>query len=343
MSKKHILNLTKEEIQQFVLTNNEKLFCVGQILDWVYNKKVKSFSSFTNISKKLREKLENNYTLTVLDLVSKDVSKKDGTIRFNFKTTDNYLVPTVFLPQKGRNVVCISVQIGCNIGCYFCNSGKTKIVRNLSKGEILEQVINVINLTKENVNGILFMGMGEPLLNYENVIESIKVLIDKKMFGIGRRHITVSTVGIVPKIYDFSDEKLGVRLAISLHSPNNEIRKKLVPYVRYDIEEILKAGIYYMTKNDTDLTIEYVLIKGVNDSLEVITELIMLLNKLKIDKTRTKINLIPHNSVGGKDFSPPEKFVVLKIQSLLKKNGYLTFVRESRGSDINASCGQLGY
>ncbi|MFQ3674996.1 MAG: 23S rRNA (adenine(2503)-C(2))-methyltransferase RlmN [Endomicrobiia bacterium] len=344
MSKKYFLDLTKDEIEQIVLSNKEKSFCVDQIIDWVYQKKEKDFLKFSNLSKNFREKLCNNYTLTVLNLVLREVSKKDGTTRFNFKTKDNYFVPTVFLPNKDRNVVCISTQVGCSIGCYFCNSGKKKFVRNLTRGEILEQIINVEILTNKKVGGVLFMGMGEPLLNYDNVIDATRMLMEEKMFAIGRKHITISTIGLVPKIYNLSDEKLGVRLAISLHSPNDETRAKLVPgNVKYGIEEILKAGIHYMTKNNTDLTVEYVLIQGINDSTDLAQELVKVFNRLKIDKMKIKINLIPNNDIEETKFKKPSKETILEFQKVLEKNKYLTFIRKSRGDDIKASCGQLGF
>ena len=344
MNKKYFLDLTEKEIEQLVLSNNERKFCVGQIINWVYQKKEKTFLRFSNLSKSFREMLEKNFTLSGLDLISEETSQRDGTKRFNFKTRDNYFVPTVFLPKKDRNVVCISTQVGCSIGCCFCNSGKTKFIRNLSKGEIVEQIINVEILTKKKVDGVLFMGMGEPLLNYDNVVESVKMLTNKKMFGIGHRHITISTIGLVPKIYDLADEKLGVRLAVSLHSPNDATRKKLVPSkVKYGIEEILKAGIHYMSKNNTDLTVEYVLIQGINDSIDLAQELVKVFSRLKIDKTRIKINLIPNNDIEETKFKKPSEETILEFQKVLEKNKYLTFIRESRGDDIKASCGQLGF
>ncbi len=343
MRKKYFLDLEEKDIYDLVIKNGEKKFCAEQVIDWVYKKKVEDFLQFSNLSKRFREVLADKYILSGLKLYSKEVSKKDGTIKFKFKTIDEKVIPTVFLPKKDKNIVCISTQVGCGIGCCFCNSGKVEFERNLSQGEILEQVIKVENITGKKVNGILFMGMGEPLLNYENVILAIKKFINPKMFAIGRKHITVSTIGLVKKIYDLSLERLGIRLAISLHASNDIVRKMIVPTrISYKIEEILKSGLFYTTQNDSDLTIEYMILKNVNDSINFASELVNMFNKIYPDKKKVKVNLIPYNDTYEKKFVKPKQEKILEFQEYLKKNGFLTFIRLPQGKDINAGCGQLG-
>ncbi|MFN3550665.1 MAG: 23S rRNA (adenine(2503)-C(2))-methyltransferase RlmN, partial [Endomicrobiia bacterium] len=279
-----------------------------------------------------------------LKLEKQDVSKIDNTIRYNLKTKDNYIVASVFIPKIGRNVVCISTQIGCSIGCSFCNSGKVKFKRNLTCSEIVEQVLR-IEKDVGKINGILFMGMGEPLLNFENLVKSIKIFVDDNAFGISRKKITVSTAGIVPNIYKLKEENLGVKLAVSLHSYDDKKRKKVIKNLNFSVEEILKAAIFYAKNTKTRLTIEYVMIKNFNDAIDDAYGLIKLLKSLTNNKKEIiKLNLIPYNFVENlKDFFPPEKDVIENFKNILIKEGFLTFIRKPYGTDINSACGQIGF
>lgn len=340
-----LLDYTKQELENFLVKNlQEKTYRASQILNWIYKRKIENFENFSNIPQKLRNKLKETFEIYLLELDKKDISKIDQTTRYNFKTKDNYIVPAVFIPKIERNVVCISTQIGCSIGCSFCNSGTIKFIRNLSCAEIVEQVLR-IEKDVGKINGVLFMGMGEPLLNYENLTKSIKILTDKDAFNLSKRKITVSTVGIATNIYKLAQENLGIKLAISLHSYSNEKRKKFIKNLNFKVEEILKAGVYYAKKTETKLTIEYVMIKDMNDSLEDAKGLIKILKSITQNQTKLiKINLIPYNFINNNQkFSSPTNQVVENFKLILIKNGFLTFIRKPHGQDINAACGQLGF
>jgi len=336
----HIFDFTKDELEDFITTKyQEKKFRAKQIFDWVYKKKVDNFDKFKNLPKSFIDKLKNDFEIHVFKLVSKQISKSDATTKYNFETKDGFLIPTVYIPKLERNVVCVSTQVGCPIGCKFCNSGKVKFVRNLTCGEIVEQILRI---DKEKINSILYMGMGEPLLNYDNLVKSIKILTNENMFGLGRRRITISTVGIVPNIYKLAEEKLNVKLAISLHGANNKVRKELIPNLNYSIDDILQAAIYYAKKTDTILTIEYVLIDKKNDAVSDMEELVEVLLKHSINKKIYKVNLIPYNPIGICNYNTPEDKKVINIKNFLMSKGFLTFIRRPYGLDINAACGQLG-
>jgi 23S rRNA (adenine2503-C2)-methyltransferase len=337
----HILDFTKKGLEDLIVTKyKEKKFRVKQIIDWLYKKKTDNFDKFKNLSKKFIEKLKTDFEIYTFKLASKQTSKLDATTRYNFKTKDGYLIPTVFIPKIERNVVCVSTQIGCAIGCKFCNSGKVNFVRNLTCGEIIEQILRVED---GKINGVLYMGMGEPLLNYDNTVKSIKILTDENMFGLGKRRITVSTVGIVPNIYKLAEENLKVKLAISLHTSDDKTRKELIPNLKYSIDEILKAAVYYAKKTDTVVTIEYVLIKNKNDSIANLQELIEILLNNSDNRKIYKINLIPYNPVEAGDYKTPEDNKIEILKNFLVSKGFLTFVRKPYGLDINAACGQLGF
>jgi len=337
----HILDFTKEELEDIIVKKyQEKKFRAKQICDWLYKKRVNRFDDFKNLPKTLVEKLKNNFLLYTFEILSKQKSKLDATVRYNFKTKDGYFIPTVFIPKVERNVVCISTQIGCAVKCKFCNSGRVKFVRNLTCGEIIEQILRI---EEGRINGVLYMGMGEPLLNYDNVVKSLKILTDEDMVGLGRRRITVSTIGIVPNIYKLAEENLKVKLAISLHSANDEVRRKLVPNFKYSIDEILKAATFYAKKTSTVVTIEYVLIKNKNDDITAMKELIKVLKKHSEDKKVYKINLIPYNQVEKCNYEKPLDDKIGSLKNFLISNGFLTFVRKPYGLDINAACGQLGF
>lgn len=344
MELQSLLGFTKSELEKFVSEKFlEKPYRVKQILKWIYDKKEEDISKFSDIPLRFREELKQKFKVYSLTLVSKEISKLDLTTRYNFKTYDGYNFPCVYIPKVERNVVCVSTQIGCSIGCNFCNSGRTKFIRNLTCSEIVEQVLRV-EKDVGRINSILFMGMGEPLLNYDNLVKSIKIFLDTEMFSLSKRRITVSTVGIVPNIYKLAEENLGVKLAISLHSCDDKIRKQLIKNFKFSIEEILQAGVYYAKQTKTKLTIEYVLIKNINDTQDDAYKLVQLLKKFVGNKKEiVKINLIRYNPTVAQNLFPPEEKSVENFKNILVRNKFLTFIRKPHGLDINSACGQLGF
>jgi 23S rRNA (adenine2503-C2)-methyltransferase len=342
--KKYILDLNNAQFKMAVKPMVEQDYRMNQIIEWIYAKKAVSFESFTNLSKELRNKLDEKFLLRALKIVKKEKSLIDGTVRYTFRTADKKYFFAVFLPAGGKNSVCISSQIGCPIMCAFCSSGKTKLARNLSRGEIIEQILQIENDAKEKISGILFMGMGEPMLNFNNIISVLSSFLSSKEFGIGKRHITVSSAGIVPAIKKLANSNFGVRLALSLHAVDERQRKKLVPEnFDFSIEDILKAGKYYLKKTNSHLTIEYVLIKGINVSSANAHKLARLLKRYALINSDVQVNLIPFNPVTGVQFQTPDKRSIKKFKNILKLNGITVNVRQSKGADINAACGQLGY
>lgn len=341
--KKHFLDLKPKEIKEYIQKCGHGSYRLAQVLEWAYKKKVDDFHSFSNLPKDLRNRLDSDFALRVFKIKNKSTSGLDGTIRYNFLTRDGNTVPAVLLPQRERNVVCISTQIGCVIGCKFCNSGKKRFVRNLTRGEILEQALDVEKDLSIKTDGILFMGMGEPLLNFDNIVNAIKTMTDPEQMGIGRRHITVSTVGFIEEIRKLRQEKLGIRLAVSLHAPDDEIRGRFIPgVVPYSIEEILKEGIAYSRSNNSRLTIEYVLIANENDTLLSAKKIVKLIKKHSDRDDKIQINLIPYNQTGKDKLLCPSKEKIESFRSFLIKSKILAIVREPRGLDIGSACGQLG-
>ncbi|MDR3195864.1 MAG: 23S rRNA (adenine(2503)-C(2))-methyltransferase RlmN [Endomicrobium sp.] len=342
--KKYILDFTVAQFKTAVKSIIKEGYRVDQIIEWVYAKKASFFDEFTNISKELREELNKRFTLRCLKIVKKDHSIIDGTIRYAFQTIDKKYFFAVFLPNKGKNSVCISSQIGCPVSCVFCSSGKVKLARNLTRGEILEQILQIENDTKEKVSGVLFMGMGEPTLNLNNMALVLNSLLSNKEFGIGKRHITFSSVGNVPAIKKLADDNFGVRLALSLHAIDEKQRKKLIPNnFGFSIEDMLNAGGYYLKKTKSRLTIEYILVKNINDSAAAAHKLARLLRHHELLNPDVLVNLIPFNPVGGVDFQTPQEETIQKFKNILKIGGTIVNIRQAKGADIGAACGQLGY
>lgn len=342
--KKYLLDLTNAQMKDALKSIISQDYRLKQIIEWVYVKKASSFEEFTNLSKELREKLNENFSLRTLKILKKESSKIDGSIRYTFQTADKKSFYAVFLPAKGKNSVCISSQIGCPVMCAFCSSGKVKLARNLSRGEIIEQILQIENDTKEKVSGILFMGMGEPMLNFNNLTSVLKSLLAKNEFGIGKRHITVSSVGIVPAIKKLADENFGTRLALSLHAVDEKQRKKLIPNnLGFSIEDILAAGKYYLKKTNSRLTIEYILVKKINDNTSDAHKLTRLLKNSGLFNPDVQINLIPYNPVDGTGFETPSDESIQRFYKILKLNGFTVNIRQAKGADISAACGQLGY
>ncbi|WP_413853533.1 23S rRNA (adenine(2503)-C(2))-methyltransferase RlmN [Candidatus Ruminimicrobium bovinum] len=339
--KKFILDVEINQLPSLLKPIITDSYRIKQIIDWIYVKKSPSFDYFSNLPKDIREKLNEAFKLRSFTSIVKKESILDGTIRYSFKTFDNKHVYAVFMPTESTKSVCISTQIGCPISCTFCSSGKIKFVRNLSRGEILEEILYIANDTGENISSILFMGMGEPLLNYKNLISAIKTLLSKKEMNISKRHITVSTMGVIPAIKNLADQMYGIKLALSLHATNDKQRKKLIPN-NFDnsIESLLETCKYYLKKTNSKLTIEYILIKGFNDTSSDAHRLTRLLKTSNLIRPSVQVNLIPYNQTDT-GYQTPDQIAVLNFKKILKLNGIIVNTRQARGLDIGGACGQL--
>lgn len=344
MSKTAIFGLTLDELTGWMIENGEKKYRAQQVWDWLYRKRVSDFSQMTNVNHLCLQKLDEFFLMNSLDLQIKQVSK-DGTVKFLFRLMDGNLIETVLMRQKYGLSVCVTTQVGCNIGCSFCASGLLRKVRNLTAGEIVEQIIQVQRYLdeqgkEERVSHVVVMGIGEPFDNFENLVQFLRIINHPKGLGIGARHITVSTSGIVPKIYEFADLDTQVNLAISLHAPNNELRSSIMKINRaFPLEKLMPAIRYYLEKTRRRVTFEYILLKDINDRPE---EAMQLAELLKDIRTLCYVNLIPYNPVSEHiqyERSPKES--ILAFYDTLKKNGIHCVIRQELGSDIDAACGQL--
>ncbi|MEK5333979.1 MULTISPECIES: 23S rRNA (adenine(2503)-C(2))-methyltransferase RlmN [unclassified Lysinibacillus] len=337
--KESIYSLQPHQLEEWLKENGEKPFRAAQIFDWLYNKRVKTFEEMSNLSKTLRDKLEASFALTTLSTIIKQESK-DGTIKFLFQLQDGYSIETVLMRHEYGNSVCVTTQVGCRIGCTFCASTLGGLKRHLLAGEIVEQVVKVqqaLDEVNERVSHIVIMGIGEPFDNYDAMMSFLKVINHEKGLNIGARHITVSTSGIVPKIYQFADEQLQINFAVSLHAPNQEARQKLMPIARaYKLDELMEAVRYYTKKTGRRVSFEYGLMSGENDSVEVAEELSALIKGIKCH-----VNLIPVNYVPERDYIRTSRSKIFAFEKTLKKNGINVTIRREQGSDIDAACGQL--
>ena len=332
----NILDYSIEELKEIMLENGEKSFRAKQIFDWIYKKNVKDFSSMTSLSYNLRNFLKENFYYEFLEKVEVSSSESTQTSKYLFELPDGNTIESVLLFYKDRTAACISSQVGCPLKCKFCATGKGGLVRNLSTGEILNQILSMEYYSKTKITHIVYMGMGEHFLNYDNVLKSIEILRNVK--GLSARRITISTSGIVPKIREFADLNTQIRLAISLHAPNDYLRNKLMPInKRYPIVDLFDSLMYYQNKTQRRITFEYVMIKGVNDTTEIATELANLIKNFKI---KCNINLIPLNPVDDelKRSSPK---AIRKFMKILRDAGIEVVVREEKGTEINGACGQL--
>ncbi|MFJ8459770.1 MULTISPECIES: 23S rRNA (adenine(2503)-C(2))-methyltransferase RlmN [Lysinibacillus] len=337
--KESVYSLQPKQLEEWLKENGEKPFRAAQIFDWLYNKRVKTFDEMSNLSKGLRDKLEASFVLTTLSTIIQQESK-DGTIKFLFQLQDGYSIETVLMRHEYGNSICVTTQVGCRIGCTFCASTLGGLKRHLLAGEIVEQVVKVqqtLDEVGERVSHIVIMGIGEPFDNYDAMMNFLKVINHEKGLNIGARHITVSTSGIVPKIYQFADEQLQINFAVSLHAPNQEARQKLMPIARaYKLDELMEAVRYYTKKTGRRVTFEYGLMSGENDSVEVAEELSALIKGIKCH-----VNLIPVNYVPERDYVRTSRSQIFAFEKTLKKNGINVTIRREQGSDIAAACGQL--
>ncbi|WP_088008658.1 23S rRNA (adenine(2503)-C(2))-methyltransferase RlmN [Indiicoccus explosivorum] len=342
--KPSIYGMTMEQLKTWFMDNGQKAYRATQVWDWLYTKRVTSFADMSNIGKAAVELLEENFELHTMDVAVKQESK-DGTIKFLFRLADGNLIETVLMRFSYGASVCVTTQVGCNIGCSFCASGLLKKSRDLSAGEIVEQIMNVQKHfdeqgKDERVSHIVVMGIGEPFDNYDNLMGFLNIVNDQKGLSIGARHITVSTSGIVPKIYEYAEEGLQINLAISIHAPTNELRTRIMKINRaYPVEKLMAAIDYYLEKTNRRITFEYILLHDVNDHEQEARQLAKLLQ----DKRHLSyVNLIPYNPVdehGQYQRSTPE--AIKAFYETLKKHGINCGVRLENGTDIDAACGQL--
>ncbi|WP_085524325.1 23S rRNA (adenine(2503)-C(2))-methyltransferase RlmN [Tuberibacillus sp. Marseille-P3662] len=343
MTKTSIYGLTLDQLTAWLVEQGQKQFRAKQVWDWLYKKRVTNFSEMTNLNQECLQLLEDNFVIHTLEKEIMQESE-DETKKFLFKLQDGNLIETVLMRFNYGLSVCVTTQVGCNIGCSFCASGVLKKNRDLSGGEIVEQIMNVQKHLDEagqgeRVSHVVIMGIGEPFDNYDNMMTFLRVINDQKGLSIGARHITVSTSGLAHKMYEFADANLQVNLALSLHAPNNELRTRVMKINRaFPLEKLMPAVDYYLEKTNRRITFEYILLKDVNDHEEEAKQLV----KLLADKRHLSyVNLIPYNPVGDNEYERSDKESILKFYETLLKNGINCGVRTEHGTDIDAACGQL--
>jgi len=331
-----ILSLNFEEVLAIANELGEPKFRAQQIFEWLHKRHAVSFEEMNNLPLSLRKKLEDKCEIFGLQEIEKLESKKDGTIKFLSKTHDNALIESVLMSYKHGESVCISTQAGCRMGCKFCASAEQGLHRNLSTGEYLAQVYMAYKSSVHGIKGIVLMGCGEPLDNFDATVNFIELITHPTSLNIGARHITLSTCGLVPEIYKLAEKKMQITLAISLHATNNKIREEIMPIAKkYDLNELIKACRFYAKKTNRRLTFEYALTRDINSSREHALELAKLLKGLLCH-----VNLIPINKARG-EFSPASKKETEEFALVLEKNNIPVTIRRSLGGDVNAACGQL--
>jgi 23S rRNA (adenine2503-C2)-methyltransferase len=337
-----LLGLTQDELREFMIALGEKPYRARQLYDALYRRRITSFGAMTDLPKTLRRILQDHAVVTHTRIESEFLSS-DGTRRFLLRLADESEVESVFMPEERRDTICISSQVGCPLACSFCMTGVLGLKRNIAAGEIVSQMIVVLNqVYGEGVEvphrtNIVMMGMGEPLLNYDQVIKAVRLLVDAKGLAIAPRGLTLSTAGIVPRIYDLGREEVRPRLAISLTAPNDELRNQLFPINRkYPLTELMEACRRYPLGEREWLTFEYVMLDGVNDNDQHARELVRLLSGI-----RAKVNLIPHNPAPELPYASSPMDRIVAFQKILTERGLPSFIRRPRGQDISAACGQL--
>ena len=333
---KNIKDYNLEELKKEMIELGEKPFRAEQIFKWIHQEKVKTFEEMTNLSLELRKKLEENYTMCNYKILKKQESK-DGTIKYLFDVLDGNAIETVLMRYHHGNSICVSSQIGCKMGCKFCASTGINFIRSLTSGEIVEQIIAVEQDTGEKISNVVFMGIGEPFDNYDNVVNAIRIINNPKGLNIGARHISISTSGIVPKIYQLAEENIQCTLSISLHATSNEKRSSMMPVNNaYPLEELMKACKEYIKKTNKRISFEYALAKDNNDNLQDAKELVKLLKGMLCH-----VNLIPINKIENGKFDKSSNENIMKFRDYLNEHGIVATIRRELGSDIDAACGQL--
>ena len=331
-----LIGLNSQEITENLTGMKEPAYRAAQIYKWIHHHNVDSFAEMTNITKELRETLSHRFHLKSLTLHQKKIAA-DGTEKYLWKLLDGRFIESVLIPESRRNTICISSQVGCSLGCSFCATGEMGLVRNLTSGEIVEQVLQIQKMSTRRITNVVFMGMGEPFMNYTRVIKACQILGDPEGVAIANKRITISTSGIVPKIYQFADQGHPYGLAISLHAPNQLLREKIMPVARkFPLNDLMDSIRHFMmVKKRNRVTFEYVLLHGVNDTPAEARQLISLLSPI-----RCKLNLIPCNQ-NYLGFNAPPQEAMEMFETLLKKAPFTVTLRKNRGEDITAACGQL--
>ena len=333
---KNIKDYNLEDLKQEMLSIGEKPYRAEQIFKWIYIDKVKTFEEMTNLSLELRKKLEENYTMCNFKILKKQESS-DGTKKYLFDVLGGNAIESVLMEYNSWKTICVSSQIGCKMGCKFCASTGIPFVRNLTSGEIVEQILAVEQDIQGRISNVVFMGIGEPLDNYENVIKAIKIINNPKGINIGARHISVSTSGLVPRIYDLANENIQCTLSISLHATTDEKRSSMMPINnRYNIAELMQACRDYIKITNKRISFEYALAKDNNDNLEDAKELVNLLKGMICH-----VNLIPINKIENGKFTKSSNENIIKFRDYLNEHGIVATIRRELGSDIDAACGQL--
>ena len=333
---KNIKDYDLDELKEEFLKLGEKAYRAEQVFKWIYVEEVTSFDDMTNISKELREKLKEVFSFHNFKILKKQQSV-DGTKKYLFDILDDNAIESVLMEYHHGKTICVSSQVGCKMGCKFCASTGIKFARNLTAGEIVEQILAVQRDEQIRISNIVFMGIGEPLDNFDNVMKAIKILNNPKGLNIGARHISISTSGLVPKIYELADRDLQCTLSISLHATNDKKRSEMMPVNNaYNIEELMKACRYYISKTNKRISFEYALAKDNNDNLKDAEELAKLLKGMLCH-----VNLIPINKIENGEFTKSTNENIIKFRDYLNSKGIVATIRRELGSDIDAACGHL--
>ena len=333
---KNIKDYDLKELKEELVNIGEKPFRAEQIFKWLYQEKVTSFDDMTNLSLDLRKKLKENYTICNFNILKKQESK-DGTIKYLFDVLDGNAIETVLMSYHHGYTICVSSQIGCKMGCKFCASTGIPFSRSLTSGEIVEQILLVEQDNDIRISNVVFMGIGEPLDNYDNVVNAVRIINNPKGLNIGARHISISTSGLVPNIYRLAEENIQCTLSISLHATSNEKRNSMMPVNKaYPIEELIKACRDYIKVTNRRISFEYALAKDNNDNLDDAKDLVKLLRGMNCH-----VNLIPINKIENGKFSKSTNENIMKFRDYLNDHGIVATIRRELGSDIDAACGQL--
>lgn len=331
----NIYGLTREDLEEYFIQIGSKRFHADQLFSWLYEKRIHSFEEVTNIKKELLEVIKRQFSLELLTII--EVEKEADVCKYLFELSDGEHIEAVLMRHDYGNSVCVSSQVGCNMGCKFCESGRRKKVRNLETYEMVLQLLMIEEELKERISHVVVMGIGEPFDNYDNLIQFFKIINHPKGLAIGARHITVSTCGVIPKILEFSELELQINLAISLHAPTNEIRNELMPINKvYPLETLIPALSTYIKKTNRRVTFEYILLDGINDLDSCAVELAKLLRGLNC-----YVNLIPYNATNNLKFKRSNTVQIMRFYDILKKNRINVTIRREFGSKISAACGQL--
>ena len=331
----NIYNLTREELEEYFISHDSKKFHANQLFSWLYEKRISSIFEVTDIKKEMLEQLSIDFSFSKLDLVQ--VERDIDVCKYLFELSDGEHIEAVLMKHDYGNSVCISSQVGCNMGCKFCESGRRKKVRNLETWEMVTQLLMIEEDLKARVSHVVVMGIGEPFDNYDNLLRFFQIINHPKGLAIGARHITVSTCGIIPKILEFSHFPLQINLAISLHAPNDKLRNQIMPINRaYPLKELLPALEEYLKRTNRRITFEYIMLAGINDTDECAKELAKLVGHLNC-----YINLIPYNETNNLEFKRSSTVQIMRFYDILKKNRLNVTIRREFGSKISAACGQL--